>query len=765
MKKLFILVLILMLAVVCLPAMAQEEQPSEPEVTERPTKYVVQEGDTCESIAKNLFKVNFDLFMLMNEMEECTIEVEQTVLIPTKEEEEEYARKLEEEEAARIAAEQAAILKAAEEEAAAQLAAAEAEAAAAAAEAEAAAAAAEQPVEEEPVEEQPAEEPAAEEPAAEEPVEEPAAEEPVEEQPVEEPAAEQPAEEQPAEEPAAEEPVEEQPVEEPAAEQPVEEQPAEEPAAEQPVEEQPAEEPAAEQPVEEQPVEEPAAEQPVEEQPAEEPAAEQPVEEQPAEEPAAEQPVEEQPAEEPAAEQPVEEQPAEEPAAEQPAEEQPVEEPAAEEPVEEQPVEEPAAEQPVEEEPAEPELTEEEAAQLAAEEEAARIAAEEEAARIAAEAQAALEEAERKAAEITYVVHFCDLMTGENIADDLVGNADPDTIIDAAHIDDPAFYDDAVVYTRCAEQTSDLMLVEANGSNELTIYFEASEKETAEEPEIEVIDEELIEETEEIEDEAAAEGETKTVRVVKETGIFTSYEEPEQIVEVLFEGTELEVVAIEGESQWVKVILEDETEGYILTSDIEIIDEDETEDEEPEEEAETVEPLFTITTIETETAVRIAADGMSEIFTTLAEGTEIEVLAVEGDWLQVSIDDAIGYIYTGDAEVLNDEEPAEEEIAEETEKTEEADDASEDTPEEQVVETPKKVTIFTSRRTIMMPGEMITLTSKLEGFEDAETITYQWECDKGDGFEAVEGANSDSYSYPCDTETLSWDWRLLVFYN
>ncbi len=741
MKKLFILVLILMLAVVCLPAMAQEEQPSEPEVTERPTKYVVQEGDTCESIAKNLFKVNFDLFMLMNEMEECTIEVEQTVLIPTEEEEEEYARKLEEEEAARIAAEQAAILKAAEEEAAAQLAAAEAEAAAAAAE--------------QPVEEQPVEEPAAEQPVEEQPAEEPAAEQPAEEQPVEEPAAEQPVEEQPVEEPAAEEPVEEQPAEEPAAEQPAEEQPVEEP-----VEEQPAEEPAAEQPVEEQPAEEPAAEQPVEEQPVEEPAAEQPVEEQPAEEPAAEQPVEEQPAEEPAAEQPAEEQSAEEPAAEEPVEEQPVEEPTAE-----QPVEEPTAEQPVEEEPAEPELTEEEAAQLAAEEEAARIAAEEEAARIAAEAQAALEEAERKAAEITYVVHFCDLMTGENIADDLVGNADPDTIIDAAHIDDPAFYDDAVVYTRCAEQTSDLMLVEANGGNELTIYFEASEKETAEEPEIEVIDEELIEETEEIEDEAAAEGETKTVRVVKETGIFTSYEEPEQIVEVLFEGTELEVVAIEGESQWVKVILEDETEGYILTSDIEIIDEDETEDEEPEEEAETVEPLFTITTIETETAVRIAADGMSEIFTTLAEGTEIEVLAVEGDWLQVSIDDAIGYIYTGDAEVLNDEEPAEEEIAEETEKTEEADDESEDTPEEQVVETPKKVTIFTSRRTIMMPGEMITLTSKLEGFEDAQTITYQWECDKGDGFEPVEGANSDSYSYPCDTETLSWDWRLLVFYN
>jgi hypothetical protein len=62
----------------------------------------------------------------------------------------------------------------------------------------------------------------------------------------------------------------------------------------------------------------------------------------------------------------------------------------------------------------------------------------------------------------------------------------------------------------------------------------------------------------------------------------------------------------------------------------------------------------------------------------------------------------------------------------------------------------------------MKKGEPITLTSRLEGFEGIEHVTYQWHCDKGNGFEPVDGANSDSYTYYADHETLSWSWVLEV---
>ena len=65
----------------------------------------------------------------------------------------------------------------------------------------------------------------------------------------------------------------------------------------------------------------------------------------------------------------------------------------------------------------------------------------------------------------------------------------------------------------------------------------------------------------------------------------------------------------------------------------------------------------------------------------------------------------------------------------------------------------------------MTPGETITLTSLLEGFEDCEKIVYQWECDKGEGFEPVAGANSDTWEYAGTAETLAWNWRLKVYFK
>ena len=64
----------------------------------------------------------------------------------------------------------------------------------------------------------------------------------------------------------------------------------------------------------------------------------------------------------------------------------------------------------------------------------------------------------------------------------------------------------------------------------------------------------------------------------------------------------------------------------------------------------------------------------------------------------------------------------------------------------------------------MTQGEPVYLTSKLEGFEGYET-RFQWECDQGSGFVPVEGATGDAYEIEASAETLSWDWRLMVYYR
>jgi len=75
------------------------------------------------------------------------------------------------------------------------------------------------------------------------------------------------------------------------------------------------------------------------------------------------------------------------------------------------------------------------------------------------------------------------------------------------------------------------------------------------------------------------------------------------------------------------------------------------------------------------------------------------------------------------------------------------------------------VNISTSRRPVMDLGEPIILTSQIENSEYYKNITYQWECDKGNGFEIVEDATESTYSYPATLESFSWSWRLIIHYN
>ena len=194
------------------------------------------------------------------------------------------------------------------------------------------------------------------------------------------------------------------------------------------------------------------------------------------------------------------------------------------------------------------------------------------------------------------------------------------------------------------------------------------------------------------------------------------------------------------------------------TVDEEPVVEESAADEEPTAEEETIEDyetplgIYEYKTIvlgdeETGISVRENADSLAAIYTTLPAGTEVTVLRQDGDWVMVFANDAYGFVYIDDLAGYLDLEEKEEE------------------PNEGIVALEKKVTIFTSRRSIMEEGEEISLTSKLEGFEDCAEIRYVWKVDKGNGFEVVEGATGDTLTYTASIESLNWDWHLTVMYR
>lgn len=159
------------------------------------------------------------------------------------------------------------------------------------------------------------------------------------------------------------------------------------------------------------------------------------------------------------------------------------------------------------------------------------------------------------------------------------------------------------------------------------------------------------------------------------------------------------------------------------------------------------------------TDVRIDPDGMSPIFLTLEKDEEVTLIGMDGDWAQIVVGEEIGYIYKDTLEA----EPVAKEAVTEAAAEETAKETSDETAEE-VVQPEMKVTIFTSRRVVMEEGETVNLTSKIEGFDGYEVL-YQWECDQGNGFQPIEAANADSYSYIASAETLSWSWQLMVYYR
>ena len=106
-------------------------------------------------------------------------------------------------------------------------------------------------------------------------------------------------------------------------------------------------------------------------------------------------------------------------------------------------------------------------------------------------------------------------------------------------------------------------------------------------------------------------------------------------------------------------------------------------------------------------------------------------------------------------------EPQKEEEPEEPEPEE----VFEDEPEEKTTEgkTQRKVLIKSSRGDTVVEGEIITLKSKLVGFDDVE-VQYQWQVDRGDGegWVDVEGATGPEHSFVARKDTILYSWRLTI---
>ena len=102
------------------------------------------------------------------------------------------------------------------------------------------------------------------------------------------------------------------------------------------------------------------------------------------------------------------------------------------------------------------------------------------------------------------------------------------------------------------------------------------------------------------------------------------------------------------------------------------------------------------------------------------------------------------------------EEIAEEEVTEEI--TEEEETIEEEITEE---ETERSVSVKVRCSEELHLGDKVTLESELNGYEGCE-VEYQWQVNKGEGFEDISGANGSSYSFSADEESLGYDYRVVV---
>jgi hypothetical protein len=109
-------------------------------------------------------------------------------------------------------------------------------------------------------------------------------------------------------------------------------------------------------------------------------------------------------------------------------------------------------------------------------------------------------------------------------------------------------------------------------------------------------------------------------------------------------------------------------------------------------------------------------------------------------------------------------EPSQEEKTEEYEpETVFEEEPEEEEGEKDESEVERRVLIKSSRGDVVVEGEIITLYSKLVGFDGVE-VHYQWQVDRGDGngWVDVEGATGATHSFVARPDTILYNWRLIV---
>ena len=89
----------------------------------------------------------------------------------------------------------------------------------------------------------------------------------------------------------------------------------------------------------------------------------------------------------------------------------------------------------------------------------------------------------------------------------------------------------------------------------------------------------------------------------------------------------------------------------------------------------------------------------------------------------------------------------------------------ESTPVDEPAPEPKAVTILSSLGDDVSLGAPVTLTGVLEDAEEFTDIIYIWEVDRGNGYEPVPDADGPAYTFHATVESLSWNWRLSVYYK
>ena len=218
--------------------------------------------------------------------------------------------------------------------------------------------------------------------------------------------------------------------------------------------------------------------------------------------------------------------------------------------------------------------------------------------------------------------------------------------------------------------------------------------------------------------------------VYGETEVRLEPDTESKIIDVLKDGTRVAVLEKLKESAWIRILLDNQTQGYIPASSIRQSAQDQS--AVPSEEN---------------------ADTAPEALEEMPEAAEAD----EAEDAATAPQDTDKLIEIGDDEIPQG-------AGEEGENAPESDDIF---VEDEQVPSPaaRKVTVYTSLGQNVQLGDTIYLSARLEGFEDCGELRYQWECNKGGGFAPVEGATSLSTSYIATAESLSWAWRLKVLYK